>query len=793
MRKTASRDLAKAMLRSIFVLLFAFALYLPMSAQRNMLLYNMSNTPQAYQLNVGRMPDRSFHLGLPLISNFNLGIGLTGFQLKNLRNIIDVPTDPNKPEEFFERDFSQTLSLLSPKNTINFDFNTNVLDLGFRVRKFYFNITSTENIHGQATFANTLFETALQAQKMTVDSFYAGPRRFPISNSVDDLGLSLNHFRTYGLGMTVDVVPQKLSVGARVKALSGIGRVITENKGLEIVGDLSQGILGIEGELSMTLAGIQSAFDGGSVGNYLLGSGNNGLGFDAGVQFRPTKNIELLASFVNFGKITWGSGVQNYSYRTKYLAFSLEDKNAADKAVSGLIEFATKPEKNESAGELVTSLPMNAYFGGNFLLGKKFSAGVLVNTLTVNGLTSAAYSAQATFRAGRGLQTSLNVSKAAGEKIKMGYGLVSQAGPVQVFAVTDNVLGLFGNAGTIRFQIHSGINFTFGRGPGQSKKDLSEEEKAKQEKMLAEQALADVQKVQKDSVLAAEKPAKSKPTNSKTEPKASDSDTRNKTSSKTNRPADEMPDPKARKLSNPNTPEAIAATLRPNVNLHGSAFVKESKEQLRGTVIEVFEMKEGKDRMAFIRSNPSESINLVLDRNKNYKIVVRKHGYRPAEAMILSQNMQGIAEVTQDFYLPTGVADEPVANTKPLVEELPSADPEKAKTATPEPFSDQPSPTPLAPAPQPSNTGSPTSNKVTTEPAKPNPVPNATNLKSQGVFTIVAACNLLSEANESAATLLKINPGFRVELLDKSNPEWWMIRFRGETGYVKAKHLVKEN
>ncbi len=789
MRKTASRNLAKAMIRFIFALLFACALYLPMSAQRNMTLYNMSNTPLAYQLNVGRMPDRSFHLGLPLISNFNFGVGLSGFQLKNLRNIIDVPTDPNKPEEFFERDFSQTLSLLSPKNTINFDFNTNILDLGFRVRKFYFNITSTENIHGQATFANTLFETALRAQKMTVDSFYAGPRRFPISNSADDLGLSLNHFRTYGLGMTVDVVPQKLSVGARVKALSGIGRVITENKGLEIVGDLSQGILGIEGELSMTLAGIQNAFDGGSVGNYLLGSGNNGLGFDAGVQFRPTKNIELLASFVNFGKITWGSGVQNYSYRTKYLAFSLEDKNAADKAVSGLIEFATKPEKNETAGELVTSLPMNAYFGGNFLLGRKFSAGVLVNTLTINGNTTAAYSAQATFRAGRGLQTSLNVSKAAGEKIKLGYGLVSQAGPVQVFAVTDNVLGLFGNSGTIRFQIHSGINFTFGRGPGQSKKDLSEEEKAKQEKMQAEKALADAQKVQKDSVLVAEKPAKSK-----IEPKEPDSDTRNKTNSKPNRPADEMPDPKARKLSNPSTPEAIAATLRPNVNLHGSAFVKESKEQLRGTVIEVFEMKEGKDRMAFIRSNPSESINLVLDRNKNYKIVVRKHGYRSVEAMILSQNMQGVSEVVQDFYLPTGVADpEPVAIDKPQVSELQSTAPDKAKTATPEPFSDQPSATPFAPSTQPSNTGSPTSNKVSSEPAKPNPIPNASNLKSQGVFTIVSACNLLSEADESAATLLKINPGFRVELLDKSNPEWWMIRFRGETGYVKAKHLVKEN
>jgi hypothetical protein len=788
MRKTASRNLAKAMLRSFFVLLGIFAIYLPSQAQRNMVLYNMANTPLAHQLNVGRMPERTFHLGLPVISNFNFGVGLTGFQLKNIRKIIDVPTDPSKPEEFFERDFSQTLSLLGPKNTLNFDFNTNILDLGFRVRKFYFNITAAENIHGQATFANTLFETALKAQKMTVDSFYAGPRRFPISNSADDLGLSLNHFRSYGLGLTIDVVPQKLSVGARVKALSGIGRVITENKGLEIVGDLSQGILGIEGELSMTLAGIQNAFEGGSVGNYFLGSGNNGLGFDAGVQFRPTKNIELLASVVNFGNITWGSGVQNYSYRTKYLAFSLEDKNAADKAVSGLIEFATKPEKNELAGELVTSLPMNAYLGGNFLLGRKFSAGVLVNTLTINGNTSAAYSAQATFKAGRGLQTSLNVSKAAGEKIKLGYGLASQAGPVQVFAVTDNVLGLFSNTGTIRFQVHSGINFIFGKGPKQSKKDLSEEEKAKQEKMMAEQALADAQKVQKDSLLAAEKPAKSK-----SAPKATDSDTR-KISSKPNRPADEMPDPKARKLSNPNTPEAIAATLRPNVNLHGAAFVKESKEQLRGTVIEVFEMREGQDRMAFIRSNPSENINLVLDRNKNYKVVVRKHGYRPAEAMVLSQNMQGVSEITQDFYLPTGVADaEPAANEKPVVEALPNASPASEKPSAPEPFSDQPNPSPVAPTPQPSNVGSPASNKVTSEPAKPNPVPNASNLKSQGVFTIVSACNLLSEANENAATLLKINPGFRVELLDKSNPEWWMIRFRGEAGYVRAKHLVKEN
>ena len=47
-------------------------------------------------------------------------------------------------------------------------------------------------------------------------------------------------------------------------------------------------------------------------------------------------------------------------------------------------------------------------------------------------------------------------------------------------------------------------------------------------------------------------------------------------------------------------------------------------------------------------------------------------------------------------------------------------------------------------------------------------------------------------ASVEGVTAIKIGAGFRIQVFEKTNANWWLVSFRGYTGYVLAKALREE-
>ena len=192
MRKFTSHDYAfPCMSQSCFLLLALLVFGLsPLIAQRNLALYNLPGVPQSQTMNVGRMPDYNFHLSLPLISNINLGASSSGFSANDIKNINFDDQGENPDGSFFETDFSDFINQVGPYNTLGFDFNTTILDAGFRIGKGYIGLQGTEHVQSFLGYAESLFTTFDEIQGLTPEDFENGPRRYAVNGTF----LNFTHF-----------------------------------------------------------------------------------------------------------------------------------------------------------------------------------------------------------------------------------------------------------------------------------------------------------------------------------------------------------------------------------------------------------------------------------------------------------------------------------------------------------------------------------------------------------------------------------------------------------------------
>jgi hypothetical protein len=754
MRKFTSHDYAPHGISRFFVvfsLLWSMGLN-PLHAQRNLALYNLPGVPQSQVMNVGRMPDYNFHLSLPLISNINLSANSSGFSANDLRNI-EFDGSEGSGESFFETDFSDFIDQIGPFNTLGFDFNTTLLDAGFRLGKGYIGLQAMESVNGFLGYSESLFTSFDEIQRLTPGDFDNGPRRY----SVNGTFLNFSHHRTLGGSYTHEIIPGKLSAGVRAKMAIGIGRAWTRNENFSIVGDYQQGILGLEGNVGLVLAGLPAAFDSTQgFDSYIQGSGNQGLALDLGAQYRINDKIEVFASLVNLGQINWRNNISEYGYSTKYLDFyANQSVDTRQEALDEVIDFVSTPEKTKYLGNIKSPLPMYAYAGGNYHFNKTLSAGAMVNLERLDGFNYWNFTLNGRANLGRVLQAGVTLAQVQGIGFQLGAGAAVNLGPLQIYAASDNVSSVVKLGNARNAQLNVGINLVFGR--GRTKTDVALQDSS----AMNPSAIAVV-----DS--AEQKESKVKTKTPKTKPeKTSVAKTKE-------RPA---PDPKPVKTTPaaPSTPVVTSTTtLRPWVNLRGTSFNASSKEMLTGVTVEMYQKQGDREVLAYVRGNPGIDILAPMDRTKEYRVVVKKNGFKPTETTIGLDELAGVAELKKDFFLDLAPEETPTTISKPAENpvEKPVEKPKETVASTTD--------TPNADGAKPNVENKPSS-------AAPQP-----QTKSLNVYVLVLASDMKPTPGVDGATVIRIGAGFRVQVLEKTNADWWLVNFRGNNGYVNAKALREE-
>lgn len=747
MRKFTSHDYASSrMSRLCFLWLTVSVCGLsPLLAQRNLALYNLPGVPQSQTMNVGRMPDYNFHLSLPVISNINLGASSSGFSANDIKNINFEDQGENQDGSFFETDFSDFINQIGPYNTLGFDFHTTILDAGFRLGKGYIGIQGTEHVQSFLGYAKSLFTTFDEIQGLTPEDFENGPRRYTVNGTF----LNFNHHRTLGASYTHEIIPGKLSAGLRAKMAIGIGRAWTRNENFSVVGDYQQGILGLEGNVGVLLAGLPAAFDSTQgIGTYLKGTGNQGLAVDLGAQYRINDKIEVFASLVNLGQIVWKNNLTEYGYSTKYLDFYANQPEQAEEALDQVIDFVTTPEKTKYLGKIKSPLPMYVYAGGNYHFNKTFTAGAMVNLERLDGLNYWNFTLNGRANVGRVLQVGATLAQVQGIGFQVGAGAAINLGPLQIYAASDNVASVVNLGNARNAQLNVGINLVFGR--GKTKTDVAMLDST----MVDSTSIASVDSSEQKKVkVRPEKVKKEKTTVAKTK---------------------EQPEPVAKPVKTTpapvSTPVVVAApTLRPWVNLRGTTYNASSKELMTGVTVELYQKQSDREILAYVRGNPGVDILAPMERNREYRVVVKKNGFKPTETNISLDELAGVAELKKDFYLEVAPVEPPTVVSKPA--EKPVGKPATTADST---ANNNPDATNVAPEPK---------SNVTA------PQPNSNKLL---VYMLVTNADLKPTASADGATVIKVGAGYRVQILEKTNADWWLVSFRGYNGYLPAKALREE-
>ena len=289
--------------------------------------YFMEGTHYRQQLNPALTPTKGY-FNLPVIGAVNATVGSTSLGYQDIIDIIDDGDDFYTKPDFMNR--------LKDNNKLNVNFSTEILSAGwYKGKNFWsFNIGLRTDIGANLT--KSMF-TFLNEMDGIEDNWRNS--NYDISNQQ----LNINAYAEVGLGLSRQI-NSRLTVGARVKALLGIGNMdlklnnVAMNASLPSDARISQlqdpaylsglGVdditklrseiesyhanLAVDAHLESSFKGLNLKKEDGQ--DYIsdfefeskdMGIAGYGFGIDLGASYKIMDNLTVSASILDLGFISW--------------------------------------------------------------------------------------------------------------------------------------------------------------------------------------------------------------------------------------------------------------------------------------------------------------------------------------------------------------------------------------------------------------------------------------------------------------------------------------------------------
>lgn len=429
---------------SLLFILAALFLSPALIAQRNLTLFHMHALPQANSVNPGFIPEGKWFVGLPGVSNINFGASSSGSKL----NQFGIQSLSKFGEQL---DFRSALFSILPKNNAVIEANVDLLNVGFKLNKGYFSIGLSDQVEGQLKYSDELIILAAIEQGNEEDLASQYDSTFNLSK----LNFNASHYRTLALGYALPI-GEKFTIGAKVKFLMGLENIWTDNHGLKLMTSPTPNAdYIVENRLDILSAGLNRFSDREdfSIANYFLNPGNYGLAFDIGGTFQFDEKNQFQFSLVNLGMIRWSNRV-NYTVLNGTLT---DPEGYLEDTWDNLVE-----QSAPSTISYFTPLAPQVYMGGKHQLSDKQSIGYLINAKLYRAHPSFALSASYNLQLNHAFGVTASYSAYNQNYTNFGLGLSLKLGPVQLYTVTDNLLGIMSPTKVNNAHFNAGINLLFG-------------------------------------------------------------------------------------------------------------------------------------------------------------------------------------------------------------------------------------------------------------------------------------------------------------------------------------------
>jgi hypothetical protein len=416
--------------------------------------YFMNTLPQVVDSNPAFLPKFSYAIGLPF-SRVSADYGNNGFayndaiRLENGKRVFDV---------------AKWMSVLPEKTYVTSASQVDLLRLGVKVGpNIYISLHSSAREATQAMFPKDI--AVLMAGGTGA---YVG--------KTASLAPQFNGMTFWETGVGVSVAPtEKLRVGFKLKKVYGAQAMKTEKADLLLsVADNYE--MNLSADVHVRTSGLQdSSF---VLKNYLSNSGWSG---DFGVTYELLPKLTLAASVVDIGYIKWRNNPVDYKIDKEkanysFSGFDVQDllggnTSGFDQQLDSLKEDF-KPQQSPGA-PFSMMLPAKFYASISYNLMESFTVGGLFIAENYNGHTGMGWTTSLNKNFGRWLTTSVSYTISHRAYNNLGAGIALRLGPIQIYAVGDNVIGIpvtYFKTGSINahmnnahlFNGRAGVNFVWG-------------------------------------------------------------------------------------------------------------------------------------------------------------------------------------------------------------------------------------------------------------------------------------------------------------------------------------------
>jgi len=471
------------------ILFFALLCCSFVNAQNKELLYDFTDIPQALMLNPGMQTDFQWYAGIPGVSGISYQNGSSGATVNDI--FADDGVDIN------DKVRDRLIMGMSSNDDLSGTYQVELLSGGFRGRN-----------------PTNFYSFGIYNEGDAIGYWFKDYAILGFEGNADYIGkkFNLGHLKTRGEILNVyhfginKKINRELTVGGRAKIYSGaVNFNSTKNRGYYVTEEGENNLLAntIDADMEFRSSGIEEIYRAidedpdrlsGILTKRLFFGGNLGVGVDFGFSYQLNEQTVMTASVLDLGFIYNSTNVRNYTVKGKATvegievilpdAFAPTDtdfwKELVDK-VEALVPF------NQSEQNYISFRPTKLYGSLRYNFGETMSSrdycgcdyryasyrgteryvnavGAQVYAINRPRGPQAAFTAFYMRRLGNSLalKTTYTIDKYSFSNI--GLGLNVQAGPVNFYAMVDNLLAFENLADSHYTSFQLGLNIiTWGK------------------------------------------------------------------------------------------------------------------------------------------------------------------------------------------------------------------------------------------------------------------------------------------------------------------------------------------
>lgn len=419
-------------------------------AQSDLTLYNFNSLPQTLHVNPAMPQQTKVWVGLPGISGVHTHFQNTGFTLAEL-----IPTGSNINDQI--RDIADQLD---GESYLSLNQDINLLGIGFKAGRGFFTLGATQTINLRVGYP------------VDVLRFISYKEGDPIT------GLSFNEFdyesmvRTnFYLGYQHKFMKNRLTVGARGKYI--FGQQHSEVQRMSASLDASSPFeTKLRTDVVVRSSGLADLLDPDLDPSLdpagLALTDNNGVAFDFGAHFLVNRKLSVSFSVLDLGSIEWKDGNETYVSNGEFTYNGIE-LDLADQDFDGVIDALTDSivdifgfDTISNADPYTVRLPTRIFAGATYRLHPKHGVGILYHgKLGLDDNFQSDYSVNYQGRWFRGMQFIASYSVINGVANNVGAGVDFKFGPMQLYIISDNILGAIYYEDLKTTNLRLGLNIVF--------------------------------------------------------------------------------------------------------------------------------------------------------------------------------------------------------------------------------------------------------------------------------------------------------------------------------------------